>query len=391
MTYNPNPQVVMTLPRLYKKTATGAVQQWDVMVESRMHLETKQVGVVITVYGQVNGQLQTTEDTIHEGKNLGKKNATTAITQAMAEAQQAWDKKKKQGYVEDAVVAALTDNTLDAIKPMLAHVYEDHPKKITWPACVQPKLDGMRCIAIVTDGVCKLYSRTQKLIETVPHINRAVEILAGGENRIFDGELYNHELKHDFNRIMSIIKRDEIHPDHEIVQYHVYDLPSSGSKTFYERTLELKELFSTNRAYDGHITYVRTWNAENEEHMMQHLERFLVEGYEGLMYRSHSGLYEGKRSHGLLKVKTFRDEEFKVVGVEEGNGKLQGKAGAIWCLTRDGKRFKAKMQGSLESLTDYLVNFEKKYMSGNLTVRFQNYTPDGIPRFPVGVRFRDSE
>lgn len=385
-------------PTLYKKTATGAVQQWKVMViadEERTfpfpHAESTvicSIGMVVTEYGQVNGLLQKTSDTITEGKNLGRSNATTAIEQAMAQAQQQWDKKRKQGYVPDLELASSTDNALDAIKPMLAHVYEDHPKKVSWPAYVQPKLDGMRCIAIVKDGVCKLYSRTQKLIETVPHINRAVEKLAGGENLILDGELYNHDFKNDFNRIMSIVKRDEVHPDHELVQYHVYDLPS------YKGSFEARNCTLWNLAEWTEfpaLRFVETETAESEEDLMKFMSEMIEIGYEGAMYRHTQGHYEGKRSHGLLKVKTFRDEEFVVVGVEEGNGKLQGKAGAIWCMTKDGKRFKAKMQGALESLTDYLVNFETKYVGRMLTVKFQNYTPDGVPRFPVGIRFREAE
>lgn len=375
------------LPTLYKKTARKAVQQWTVMIDCNP--DHSEAWDVITVYGQVGGQLQSTSDTVFEGKNLGRKNATTPETQAQAEAKQAWERKKKQGYTESLELARSRDNVLDAIKPMLAHVYADHINKVTWPAHVQPKLDGMRCIAIVDDGRCRLYSRTQKLIETVPHINKAIENLVGKQTIILDGELYNHELKHDFNRIMSIVKRDGVHPDHELVQYHVYDLPSKD-ETFFLRGAELQTLFKRN--YSHHLVYVPTYSVKSEEEMMEMMSYALEDGYEGLMYRnSHGYHYEGKRSYGLLKVKTFRDEEFVACGVEEGNGKLQGRAGAIWCSTREGKRFKVKMQGVLEILEDYLVNFEEKYLGRLLTVKFQNYTPDGIPRFPVGIRFRREE
>lgn len=381
---------MFTLPTLYKKTNTGAVQQWTVSVDCNPDHSTAYD--VHTIYGQVGGAMTPTSDTVFEGKNLGKKNATTPMQQAQLQAQQTWDKKKKQGYVEDMAVAAVTDNALEAIKPMLAHVYEDHPKKVQWPAYVQPKLDGMRCIAIVKDRKCKLYSRTQKPIETVPHIVAALENLARGLNRdfILDGELYNHVLKHDFNRIMSIIKRDEVHPECKVVQFHVYDMPSVPAE-FLDRMLDLKGLL--HGLDDDHpLQFVETEIVGSEEEMMARMEQAIEAGYEGLMYRNPKSLYEGKRSHGLLKVKTFKDAEFEVCGVEEGNGRLQGKAGAIWCYTdaTKEKKFKAKMQGTLESLTDYLVNFHN-YNGKQLTVKFQNLTPDGIPRFPVGIRFREAE
>lgn len=377
--------VPTTFPTLYKKTATGAIQQWEVFVHA-----FGVGGEVVTQFGQVGGELQTTTDYVKEGKNLGKKNATTALEQAALQAKQAWDKKRKAGYTENLKLAQSTDNVLDAIKPMLAHVYEDHPSKVVWPAYVQAKLDGMRCIAIVTNGKCKLYSRTQKLIETMPHIIRELERLSEEwmeSNLILDGELYSHALSDDFNKIMSIAKRSDLHPEHELVQYHVYDIPSCVLP-FKERCEVLSKMFR--QVESESVKEVQTYGCDNEGELALSLESLLLDGYEGLMYRNPNSYYENKRSHGLLKVKTFRDEEFEVVDVEEGKGKLQGKAGAIWCVTKEGKRFKAKMQGTLESLTDYLVNFES-YKGRMLTVKFQNYTPDGIPRFGVGIRFREEE
>lgn len=383
----------MKLSTLFKKTNTGAIQQWNVEAKYETILGlVNPHGIVVTSYGQVGGAMQETSDLITDGKNLGKKNETTPYQQACLQAQQQWDKKRKQGYTESLELASSTDNVLEAIKPMLAHTYEDHPKKHQWPAYVQPKLDGMRCIAIVKGGKCKLYSRTQKPINTVPHIVAAVENLARGENRdfILDGELYNHELKHDFNRLMSILKRDEVHPECKVIQYHVYDLASSNLN-FEGRLVQLRGIIDY-ASEDSPVQWTETAKVCTEEQLFIRMEEAIEAGYEGLMYRNADSFYEGKRSHGLLKVKTFKDAEFEVNGVEEGNGKLQGKAGAIWCYTdaTKEKKFKVKMEGTLESLTDYLMNFEK-YNGRMLTVRFQNLTPDGVPRFPVGIRFREEE
>lgn len=401
---------VLELPTLYKQTATGAIQGWTVRVFDLGRLG----GEVETEYGQVDGQQQKTSDTVSDGKNLGKSNETTPLAQAQLQAQQQWDKKKKQGYTESLDKARATTNVLDAIKPMLAHVYEDHVKKVTWPAYVQPKLDGFRCLAIVSDGKCRLYSRTQKEWLTMPHVVADIEDWSKHNNVpnfILDGELYNHGLRvaaqaedievdggtlHqtaaevDFNRIASIVKRNDVHPDHKLVQYHIYDLPSAPGG-FEQRFDALCEMVSD--AYSGaSLKIVETNIVESEDDMNAQMAEFLEIGYEGLMYRRADGPYEGKRSHGLLKVKTFQDAEFEVCGVEEGSGRLQGKAGAIWCYAdaTKTKKFKAKMRGSIESLVDYLKNFEK-YRGRMLTVKYQNLTPDGAPRFPVGIRFRVEE
>ena len=151
----------MQFETLYKKSVTGSIQQWQVAVESN---------VVKTIYGQLDGKLQETEDLIKSGKNLGKVNETTPEEQAQLKAQQIYEKKLKQGYTPDLELAKTSDNVLDAVNPMLAHPIEKKEKHVSFPAVAQPKLDGMRCIAIVEDGKCRLYSRTQKEVNTLPHI-----------------------------------------------------------------------------------------------------------------------------------------------------------------------------------------------------------------------------
>lgn len=380
------------LPILFKKTNTGALQYWEVLVEPRDGF-----WAVVTNYGQVGTDSpQTTYDLVKEGKNLGKKNATTAETQAYEQARQLHEKKIKQGYIADKALASNTDNALDGIKPMLAHVFEDHQAKVKFPALVQPKLDGMRCIAVIKNGNVKLFSRTQKPINTVPHIVKFLEEAFVGQNLVLDGELYNHEFKKDFDSLISILKRDSLHPEHTKAQYHIYDMPSAVGG-FDDRFKELHDLpTNTVKSFDHAnwpVRIVETVQANDMDHLSQIMSEFIELGYEGAMYRNPDSPYEGKRSSGLLKMKTFKDEEFKIVDVEEGSGKLMGKAGAIWCVTNDPesrKPFKAKMKGSLDSLTDYLIN-KQKYIGRMLTVKYQDYTPDGIPRFPVGMRVREEE
>lgn len=131
----------MKLPTLYKLTQTGAIQLWEIRTEDNL---------IITEFGQLDGKIQTTVDTIKEGKNVGKVNETTAVQQAEAEAKATWTKKLKKGYVE-SVEAAQQKETSDVIEggvfPMLApsKSYPTDPnlaKKIVYPAYIQPKLDG---------------------------------------------------------------------------------------------------------------------------------------------------------------------------------------------------------------------------------------------------------
>lgn len=108
------------------------------------------------------------------------------------------------------------------------------------------------------------------------------------------------------------------------------------------------------------------------------------------MYRNPTMPYEHKRSSGLLKVKDFKDEEFKIVDVEEGSGKLMGRVGAFYCELKDGRTFKAKPMGTLEHVKDLWKN-RKSCLGKMATVKYQNLTPDGVPRFPVLKCIRDYE
>lgn len=365
----------MELNTLFKQNNTGTLQQWRVWVEGN---------VVNTEFGQVGGKLQATQDVIKTGKNIGKVNETTPEQQARLKAEQLFEKKVKEGYVPDVELAKSTKNTLGAVEPMLAFPIEDKLKYVKYPAYVQPKLDGMRCIAMVQDGKCKLFSRTQKEINTVPHIVAEIETKFAGQTIILDGELYNHEHKENFNRIMSLIKRDEVHPEATEIQYHVYDVVSE--ENYAVRTALIQHLIDDS----GYLKLVPTMIVKQQSEMDEVFDAFLEAGYEGAMYRNPLMSYENKRSVSLLKVKIMKDAEFEIIGVQEGNGKLQGKAGAFIVKTAEGKEFKAKLKGELEALTEYFVNFDK-YKGKQLTVQYQGLTPDGIPRFPVGLRVRVDE
>jgi DNA ligase-1 len=380
------------LPTLYILTSTGAIQQWTVETRPLLTEESapELFGEIITTYGQVNGKLQTTVDIIKSGKNLGKVNETTPVQQAALKAKQLWDKKVKEGYVENIDQAAKGQSDLEGIEPMLAFPIEKKEKYVTYPAIIQPKLDGFRCIAIVTNGKARLFSRTRKEITTLPHIIEQLEKMYNSV--VLDGELYNHELKEDFPRLAGLIKRDEVHPDSKLIQYHVYDSVPQEYKeanfSWKERVGYIIEALELDK--NPYIKPVESRIANSEDEMNFLFQNFVQDGYEGAIYRHPTMPYENKRSAGLLKIKTMQDAEFTIIGVKEGTGKLMGKAGAFMCVTNAGKEFEVKMKGTLESLEDYLVNFDN-YKGKQLTVQFQKYTPYGAPLFPVGLRIREEE
>jgi len=365
-----------TFKTLYRQASTGRVVQWTISVKKNE---------VITEYGLVDGKLQTTTDIVKEGKNIGRSNETTPEGQALLQAEQNFEAKLKEGYVEDKKLAASTKNTLDAVEPMLAHPIEKKEKYVTYPALAQPKLDGLRCIAIMKKGKVKLFSRTQKEYTTLPHLVEEIERqFKDYPDIILDGELYNHKLKKDFNKITSVIKRDEIHENHTIIQYHIYDVVAPGD---YPTRIQPLAYSLEGSKY---LLRVETVPISSRDELEQYQANCVERGYEGCMYRSIEGLYEHKRSPYLLKVKTFQDAEYLIVDVEEGKGKLMGRVGAFYCELNDGskRRFKASPAVDLETKKEMWEN-HKTYIGKWATIKYQNLTPDNCPRFPIFKAVRD--
>lgn len=382
----------MTFPKLYKKTSTGAIQTWKIDVEPSLLGELgAPYAQIVTVYGLQLGKKQVAKEMIKEGKNLGKANETTPLEQAMAEAQSQWQKKVDKGYVqnvEDAAEGKVDTNSITGgIDPMLAYGYDKQGHKISFPAFVQPKLDGHRCIAIIQDGVCTLWSRNRKPILSMPHICKQLEWMFPTKDQTFilDGELYNHDYREKFEELTSKIKQTKPVPGHEVVQFWIYDVVTEGPFWCRKEMLDgIKALLNDDTPS---LVVVDTQTVDDADEMISVFGVYISYGFEGLMVRNESGLYKNKRSYDLQKVKLQNDSEFKIVGIKEGKGKMAGKAIFI-CDAGNNNAFGCKMMGSLESLKEYFENADK-YIGEQLTVKYQNLSADGIPRFPIGLRFRE--
>lgn len=376
----------MKLPTLYKKTSTGAIQEWS--VEATTWSGGELWGVVRVTHGQVGGKLQVSEDIIKVGKNIGKSNETNADKQAALEAHAKWEKQKKKGYVTriaDAEAGKVDAVIEGGVVPMLAHRFDEQGHKIVFPAFVQPKFDGHRCIAVTdADGKVTLWSRTRKLITGLPHINEALEKLARETvtRPIFDGELYNHDYRNRFEDLTSFIRNPEPQDGSEVIEYHIYDVVAPDY-TFADRLSCIKDM-----QFKSPLVAVETRGVEDEDEMFLAFESFLAQGYEGLMVRNARGRYLNKRSYDLQKVKEMMDSEYPIVGVEAGRGKMADKAIFI-CRTAEGTDFRVKMKGSLDALKKY-IDDPSLAINKMLTVQYQGITgAAAVPRFPVGLRLRE--
>ena len=361
----------MKLDTIYKKTKTGATQEWTIEVSDNKYR---------THSGQCGGVITTNSWTIVYGKNVGRSNETTDNEQAMLEAVAKRTKKLESGYFENIKHI----NKTQYFEPMLASKWEDSKDKITYPIFSQPKLDGIRCI-VTSEG---MFSRNGKPIISAPHIRESLsEVFEAYPNLILDGELYADKFANDFNKIVSLVKKtkptdDDLKESKKNIQYWIYDLPDNNIQ-FGDRCDRLHDLFNTFDSFGKHCIEVETTLCNSEDDVMDLYEGYVEHGFEGQILRT-NGKYENKRSKFLLKHKSFIDEEYTIIGVCEGEGNKTNMVGYMTFETADGKPFKSNVKATFEESEEMFRN-RKQLIGKQATIKYFNLTPDGIPRFPYVV------
>jgi DNA ligase-1 len=224
------------------------------------------------------------------------------------------------------------------IKPMLAHKFDIKRVDYSKPVYIQPKLDGVRCL-FTKDGA---YSRTGKEWLNIHHINANLEpFFEKYPDVVLDGELYNHELKNDFEKIISLVRKQKPTADDrleakKLVQFHVYDYFDGIMYDSY-RT-RMKQLACSD-IYCDSIKYVPAYRVyKHEEALNMHHDAWLAKGYEGSIIRL-DGIYKHGRSYDLMKFKDFSDTEATIIGYETGKGKREGTLGKFIMQDDDGNEF----------------------------------------------------
>ena len=223
------------------------------------------------------------------------------------------------------------------IKAMLAHKYNED--KADYPAYIQPKLDGVRCLFTAKGA----FSRADNQFMNVQHIEQALKpFFAKNPTAVLDGELYNHGLKDDFEKIISLVKKRKPTKDDrveaaELVEYHIYDV---ASMTIANYTTRLNYINSISNFQWNHILRrVDTKVALDFDDALKMHKKNLKLGYEGSIYRSFEGKYKGTRSWDLMKFKDFHDAEATIVDFVAGKGKRTGTLGKFIMQDDEGVEF----------------------------------------------------
>ena len=275
-------------------------------------------------------------------------------------------------------------------KPMLAHKFDKSRVDWSQPVFIQPKLDGVRCL-FTKDGA---FSRTGKKFMNVRHIEMALKSFFDQQPDVtLDGELYNHKLKRDFEKIISLVRKqkptdtDRRDAQH-LVQFHVYDYFDGVMYDSYDTRRD--QLICSN-IYDAQIKYVHADRVHSYEAARDFHAAYLSEGYEGSIIRL-DGLYKHGRSYDLMKFKDFSDTEATIIGYEIGKGKRTGTLGKFIMLDDEGVRFGCPPgKGyTYKDLASMLKNIDS-FIGKRATFTYFQRTQAGSYRHPLYKAIRNYE
>ena len=278
-------------------------------------------------------------------------------------------------------------------KPMLAYPVSDKPINYNEKVFMQPKLDGVRCLIQYDKKLgVTAWSRTGKQWQNIHHITSSLEKwFQSNQTTVLDGELYNHDLKDDFETIISLVRRQN--PDdidalesQDLVQFHCYDIIHPDNSKFEERTRFIKWCVGQSSPY---VHIVSTILIPTETQAKDCHQDNLNQGYEGSILRTNDE-YQCKRSHSLRKFKDFQDAEATITSWVEGKGKRVGTIGKFMAVDADGIEFGMPVMDKF----DYLQNNFKamqKWVGKIATFTYFERTKAGSYRHPLFKCIRDYE
>ena len=395
-----------SFPQLFKLKPGNKVYSWSVEIIQ----ENEKISIV-THHGFQDGKKVRHSKEVPKGKVN-----RTVLEQATQEANRQWVNKKEKELYSECLSAPEIQ-----VRPMLAQTADitkvgvsGRGYSMSFPVMVQRKYDGIRCLAHKKDGRFILESRKGTPFD-FPGLCADLEYMFSElpDTIYLDGELFSNKLS--FETISGLVRltkackshsgkkpptekqaaaikvAEESHALKELIEFHVYDMFDMDKldAPFNERCVALSSMIpgANNYREGNRCKLVDTHIAQKADDIKTMHDRFVNEGFEGLILRDSRGVYQvNKRSKYLQKYKEFMDAEFPIVGFHEGVG---GEAGAVvWeCITPEGAKFAVRPRGTFEERQRMFQN-AAQYIGSELTVIFQEYSADNVPRFPVGKCIR---
>ena len=226
----------------------------------------------------------------------------------------------------------------------------------------------------------------------VKHIEEELqELFKQQPHLILDGELYNHRLKDNFEKIISLVRKqkptdEDRSKSRTHVQFHCYDIIDE-TMSYEDRA----EFIAQNVPESYCVQHVETLQCFVESDAKMIHEQNLEDGYEGSIVRTNDA-YQNKRSHSLRKFKDFHDAEAQIIGYETGAGKREGTLGKFIMQDDNGIQFGCPPGKGFtyKDMADMLNNIND-YIGETATFTYFERTKAGSYRHPLFKCIRNYE
>lgn len=228
------------------------------------------------------------------------------------------------------------------------------------------------------DGVRGYWNGQQLLTRSGNVIDVPAWFTSNWPRTAMDGELWLGYGQ--FSRVSTLVRTGEANdPAWHDVTYHVFDLPEHGG-IFDTRVPAIRAAVT---AIDSPwVVAIRQFHVHSEQQLQAALQRVLDKGGEGLVLHRGDAPYKAGRGVGLLKVKPYQDAEAKVIGYNQGHGRITGLMGSVRVRTPDGRRF------SIGSGFTDAQRADPPPIGSWITYRYNGLTVNGLPRFARFLRAR---
>jgi DNA ligase-1 len=285
---------------------------------------------------------------------------------------------------------------------MLAENYKPGVVENWQLAHIEPKLDGVRVIALVTDEEMKLYSRNGRELTMFSHVSKNLRAIAGRLARLyrtdyrsggvmFDGEMCDTT----FNEIGGAIHRKN-HTQKTAVYhaFHVMPIESfkrgrdSCAQVIRRQQLESAVRFTTDEVQL--VASVEVASRQPDRAIRTLYREFQNDGFEGAMVKEMSSPWVAVRTRSWMKMKAAETEDLTIVGWKPGKGKYEGTLGAIIV---DHRGVRVPVSGMDDDTRHALFKKRSKLESGTMVaeIEFQNVTNHGSLRHPRFIRIRNDK
>ena len=249
---------------------------------------------------------------------------------------------------------------------------------------IEPKYDGLRCIAMVDKGAVTLLSRNGKEFTSSDHLKDS--LLQLGRDGVFDGELTSG----NFNSSVSAVKRKDRQNDStvfNIFDYLDHDEWKNPVNPWRQRRYQLTGMFD--KGSPPGLVLTPAYDLKSEAEAFSYYSRFLDLGYEGGIVKNSKGLYRFKRHRDWMKLKETNDVDLRVDSLVEGEGKYRGMLGAV-IVFYNGKRVSVG-SGFSDTERELFWSEPNLIMKKVIEIHYHQVTPDGSLRHPRFYKVREDK